>query len=79
MSRSDASTRYNKANTTTILLRLNRKTDKEIIEHLDKQENKNGYIKGLILSDAILRKIFEKGVDNEETSVYTDNVNENRQ
>lgn len=60
MSRSDASTRYNKANTTTILLRLNRKTDKDIIDHLNKQENKNGYIKGLILADAILSKFLKK-------------------
>lgn len=56
MSRSDASTKYNKENTKTYLLRCNIKTDQEVIEHLDKQENKNGYIKGLILSDVVFKE-----------------------
>ena len=64
MSKSESSTKYNKENTTTYLLRCNNKTDSEIINHLNAQENKNGYIKGLIMSDYILRKILLKSVDN---------------
>lgn len=63
MSRSESATRYNKENTKTYLLRCNIKTDKDVIEHLEKQDNKNGYIKGLILSDSISRKIFPKSID----------------
>ena len=32
-------------------LKLSRNTDKEIIEHLEQQENIQGYIKRLILED----------------------------
>ena len=44
--------RYDKVNTIRICgLKLNLKTDKEIISHLKSQANKQGYIKGLIRND----------------------------
>ena len=43
--------RYNKANTITICLRLNKETDKDIIEILGSVNNKQGYIKDLIRYD----------------------------
>ena len=43
--------RYNKTRTTTVLLRLNKSTDADIIERLDKTKNKTGYIKSLIRVD----------------------------
>ena len=43
--------RYNKSKTTTVLLRLNKSTDADIIERLDTTENKTGYIKTLIRAD----------------------------
>lgn len=43
--------RYNKAKTTTVLLRLNKSTDADIINALDRQPNKSGYIKALIRAD----------------------------
>lgn len=46
-----ASIRYNEKNTTRIAIALNNKTDKAIIEHLQKQPNKQGYIKNLISKD----------------------------
>ena len=46
-----ASMKYNKENVKQMKLDLNRKTDADIIEHLDKQDNKQGYIKGLIRQD----------------------------
>ena len=48
-----ASTKYNKANTTTLCLRFNLKTDKDIIDALETVENKTGYIKELIRLDYI--------------------------
>ena len=44
--------RYDKVNTIRICgLKLNLKTDKEIIAHLKSQPNKQGYIKDLIKKD----------------------------
>ena len=43
--------RYNKANTITICIRLNKETDKDIIEILGSVNNKQGYIKDLIRYD----------------------------
>ena len=43
--------KYDAANTKQVHLKLNRKTDVEIIEHLDKQKNVQGYIKDLIRQD----------------------------
>ncbi len=49
--------RYDKENTKRVSLKFNRKTDFEILEWLDKQENKQGAIK-----DAIMCKIrLERG------------------
>lgn len=42
---------YNKENTTTVLLRLNKKTENDIIKKLDEVQSKNGYIKALIRYD----------------------------
>lgn len=44
-------TRYNKLNTTSVLVRLNKRTDKDVIEHLAEVGNKQGYIKTLIRKD----------------------------
>lgn len=46
-----ANDRYDKANTTQIKMKLNNKTDADILEHLNKQKNKQGYIKDLIRRD----------------------------
>lgn len=47
-----ASNRYDKDNTKSILLKLNKTTDKDILDHLDSlQESKMGYIKRLIRND----------------------------
>lgn len=43
--------RYDAANTKQIHLKLNLKTDANILEHLKKQKNIQGYIKELILRD----------------------------
>lgn len=40
--------RYDKANTTTISIKLNKKTDKDILNWLNKYPNKQGIIKQLI-------------------------------
>lgn len=46
--------KYNKEKTTTICLRLNNSTDKDIIEYLRQFSNKTGYIKDLIRADILL-------------------------
>lgn len=46
-------TRYNKANTTTVLLRLNKRTDADIIGRLQEVGNKQGYVKSLIRRDML--------------------------
>ena len=46
-----ASNKYNKENTFTLCLRLNKETDKDIIEILERVDSKQGYIKNLIRSD----------------------------
>lgn len=43
--------KYDKANTKKYLLKLNLSTDKDIIDHLDSLDNKQGYIKELIRDD----------------------------
>lgn len=45
------SSEYNKKNTKTTLLRFNLNTDADILEHLEKQDSKLGYIKELIRKD----------------------------
>ena len=46
-----ASIRYNKENTVQISLKLNRSTDADLIDSLNRISNKQGYIKELIRRD----------------------------
>lgn len=46
-----ASNKYNKENTIQILIRLNKNTDNDIIEVLNRLASKQGYIKDLIRCD----------------------------
>ena len=47
----EKSNRYKKNNTKQYNVVLNLRTDKALIEHMDKQTNKQGYVKSLIKSD----------------------------
>ena len=49
-----ASNKYNRENTITLCLRLNKETDKDILEHLRQLSNMTGYIKDLIRADILL-------------------------
>ena len=51
-----AKEKYDKANTVQVKLKLNKKTDKEIIEALERSGNKQGYIKRLIIADLQSKK-----------------------
>ena len=42
---------YDKAHTVGVYLKLNRKTDADVIERLKKEPNKQGYIKALVRAD----------------------------
>lgn len=46
-----ASAKYDKTHTRKIVLKLNLKTDDDILNKLDSLENKQGYIKELIRKD----------------------------
>ena len=46
-----AKAKYDKGNTKQIILNLNLKTDKDILDLLQRVENKQGYIKDLIRKD----------------------------
>lgn len=46
-----ASMKYNSKNIKQLKLNLNKKTDSDIIQHLDKKDNVQGYIKKLIRDD----------------------------
>ena len=46
-----ASAKYDKNNTKGVYIKLNLKTDSDIIEYLRGKENVQGYIKNLIRSD----------------------------
>ena len=46
-----ASAKYNKENIKGLAFQLNINTDRDIIDHLAKKENKTGYIKQLIRDD----------------------------
>lgn len=48
-----ASNKYNKKNTVQYCIRLNKKTDAEVIEVLNRCTNKAGYIKRLIINDIL--------------------------
>lgn len=57
--RSKASQKYNKENTIQVLLRLNKNTDADIINTLNKVDNKQGYIKGLIRYDTEIEGMYD--------------------
>lgn len=46
-----ANAKYDAKHTVQVHLKLNTKTDADIIQKLDEIENKQGYIKGLIRED----------------------------
>lgn len=48
---SEAKTRWDRENTIVVTMKLNLKTDADIIEKLESVDNKQGYIKGLIRAD----------------------------
>ncbi len=50
-SRVKASMKYNAKNVKQIKINLNKKTDADIIQHLDQTDNVQGYIKSLIRKD----------------------------
>lgn len=50
--------RYDAKNTVKFTVKLNRRTDRDLIERMESVSNKNGYIKELI------RKDIEDGKDN---------------
>lgn len=50
-SQKKAQAKYDKENTCQIHLKLNRRTDADVIQALDNAESKQGYIKGLIRAD----------------------------
>lgn len=47
----DYKAKYDKENTVQVKFKFNKNTDQDIIEHLNKQNNKQGYIKKLIRKD----------------------------
>ena len=48
---SKAQLKYDEANTTQVKLKLNNKTDADILDWLNQMKNKQGYIKELIRRD----------------------------
>ena len=46
-----AAAKYNKENVKQLVLHLNTKTDKDIIDYISNKDNKTGYIKELIRAD----------------------------
>ena len=53
---SKAATKYNQSNVKQVKLNLNRKTDADIIEVLEKQDNIQGLIKQLIRNHMIIHR-----------------------
>ena len=51
---------YEKENIRQIRLKINRKTETELLEWIEKQENIQGYIKRLILEDMKREKVIPK-------------------
>lgn len=49
--RSKASAKYNESNVKQVKMNLNRKTDADILKHLETIDNVQGYIKSLIRKD----------------------------
>ena len=56
---SEKANRYKKNNTKQYNVVLNLRTDKAVIEHMEKQPNKQGYIKTLIKDDMMM-DLFEE-------------------
>ena len=54
-SRKRANAKYDKTHTRLITLKLNKKTDADILNMLDRCGNKQGYIKNLIRNDMLAR------------------------
>lgn len=52
MGKYESQKKYDKENTVQVRLKLNKKTDADIIEKLNSVENKQGYLKNLIREDA---------------------------
>lgn len=52
MGKYEAQERYDKENTVRFTIKLNKKTEADIIEKLNSVDNKQGYIKRLIREDA---------------------------
>ena len=46
-----AANRWNRENTKNISVKFYLKTDQDLLKHLEKQLNRNAYIKGLIRAD----------------------------
>ena len=61
-----------------LYLKLNTVNDKDVIERLNKQPNKQGYIKDLIRTDIDL-DIFRKGVQNGSVKIERTKENNNLQ
>lgn len=52
-----ANMKSDKKNAKYVTLKLNKNTDKDILEYLDTLDNKNGYLKNLIRQDIKNKKI----------------------
>lgn len=51
-----ANAKYDARNTRQVMLKLNKITDKDILDKLDSVENRQGYIKSLIREDIATRE-----------------------
>ena len=49
----EAQSRYDKKNTVSYSMKLNKNTDADAIMHMDRQDNKQGYLKNLVIHDMI--------------------------
>lgn len=49
----EAQSRYDKKNTVSYSMKLNKNTDADVIMHMDRQDNKQGYLKNLVIHDMI--------------------------
>ena len=62
-SKKSARERYDEVNTQRVSLKLNKKTDSEILEWLDTKDNKQGAIKNAIMD--VIKREKEKENENE--------------
>ena len=60
---------YEKENLRQIRLKINRKTEPELLEWIEKQENIQGYIKRLILEDMEKKQAEEENVNGNNKTV----------